>query len=107
MTEAETDDKTASLLAAIWRRNRPLVEERMALLERAAVDAAAGGLTEELRKEAGGVAHKLAGSLWMYGYDEGTRIAREMEVLLGEAAPDAARLGSLFARLRRAVFPEA
>jgi hypothetical protein len=43
----------------------------------------------------------------MYGYDEGTRIAREMEVLLGEAAPDAARLGSLFARLRRAVFPEA
>jgi HPt (histidine-containing phosphotransfer) domain-containing protein len=106
MTEAETDDKTASLLAAIWQRSRPLVEERLALLERAATAAAAGGLPEELRKEAGGAAHKLAGSLGMYGYDEGTRIAREMEVLLGEAAPDAARLGSLVAELRRAVFPE-
>lgn len=107
MTEAKTDDKTASLLAAIWLRSRPLVEERLALLERAAVGAAAGALTEELRKEAGGVAHKLAGSLGMYGYDEGTRTAREMEVLLGEAAPDAARLGILVAELRRAVFPEA
>jgi HPt (histidine-containing phosphotransfer) domain-containing protein len=107
MTEAETDDKTASLLAAIWLRSRPLVEERMALLERAATGAAAGGLTQELRKEAGGVAHKLAGSLGMYGYDEGTLIARQIEVLLGETAPDAARLGSLVAELRRAVFPEA
>jgi HPt (histidine-containing phosphotransfer) domain-containing protein len=106
MTEAETDDKTASLLAAMWLRIRPLVEERLVLLERAATAAAAGALTEELRREAGGVAHKLAGSLGMYGYDEGTRIAREMEALLGEAAPDAARLGSLVAELRRAVFPE-
>jgi HPt (histidine-containing phosphotransfer) domain-containing protein len=108
LTEAETDDKTASLLAAIWLRSRPLVEERMALLERAAVGAAAGALTEELRKEAGGVAHKLAGSLGMYGYGEGTRIARQIEVLLvGDGTPDAARLGSLVAELRRAVFPEA
>lgn len=107
MNEAETDDKTASLLAAIWQRSRPLVEERLTLLERAAVGAAAGGLTQELRKEAGGAAHKLAGSLGMYGYDEGTRIAREIEVMLvGEAAPDAARLGSLVAELRTAVFPE-
>ena len=107
MTEAETDDKTASLLAAIWLRSRPLVEERMALLERAAVGAAAGALTEELRKEAGGVAHKLAGSLGMYGYDEGTRVARELEALLGGAAPDAARLSALIAELRAAVFPAA
>jgi HPt (histidine-containing phosphotransfer) domain-containing protein len=108
MTEAETDDKTASLLAAIWRRNRPLVEERLALLERAAVGAAAGALTEELREEARGDAHKLAGSLGMYGYDEGTLIARQIELmLLGDGTPDAARLGSLVAELRRAVFPEA
>jgi len=32
----------------------------------------------------------------MYGYDEGTRIAREIEVLLaGDATPDAARLGNM------------
>ena len=54
------------------------------------------------------MAHKLAGSLGMYGYGEGTRIARQIEVLLvGDGTPDAARLGSLVAELRRAVFPEA
>ncbi len=101
----ETEDKTASLLAALWMRNRPLVEERLALLDRAAAQAAAGTLSAELREEATHTAHKLAGSLGMYGYGEGTRIAREIEVLLGDAAPDATRLGALVAELRQAVFP--
>ena len=105
MTEAETDEKTASLLAAIWLRNRPLVEGRLALLERAAAAAAEGTFSEELREEASHTAHKLAGSLGMYGYDEGTRIAREIEVLLAaEATPDAARLGNMVGELRRAIF---
>jgi hypothetical protein len=44
----------------------------------------------------------------MYGYDEGTRIAREIEVLLaGDATPEAARFSNLVSELRRAVFPEA
>jgi len=104
MTDA--NDKTASLLAALWVRNRPLVEQRLALIDRAAALAAADALTAELREEAGGAAHKLAGSLGMYGYDEGTHIARQIEVmLLGVAVPDAARLGALVAELRRAVFP--
>ena len=108
MTEAETDERTASLLAAIWLRNRPLVEGRLALLERAATAAAEGTFSEELREEASHTAHKLAGSLGMYGYDEGTRIAREIEVLLAaEATPDAARLGNMVGKLRRAVFPGA
>jgi HPt (histidine-containing phosphotransfer) domain-containing protein len=100
-----SDEKTASLLAAIWQRNRALVEERLALLDRAASAAVAGALSDSLRQEAGGTAHKLAGSLGMYGYDEGTHIARQMEVLLGESAPDAARLGDLVVALRRAILP--
>ena len=108
MNETETDDKTASLLAALWLRNLPLVEERLALLDRATAAIADGRLTEELREEASHTAHKLAGSLGMYGYDEGTRIAREIEVLLAaEATPDAARLGDMVGELRRAVFPGA
>jgi HPt (histidine-containing phosphotransfer) domain-containing protein len=103
----DADDTNASLLAALWLRNLPLVEERLALLDRAATAIAAGRLTEELREEASHTAHKLAGSLGMYGYDEGTRIARKIEVLLGAAARDAARFSSLVAELRRAVFPEA
>jgi HPt (histidine-containing phosphotransfer) domain-containing protein len=105
MTDAE--DKTAALLATLWVKIRPLVEERLATLDKAAAAASAGTLAEDLRKEAASSAHKLAGSLGMYGYDEGTRVARELEVLLGKAAPDAARLSALIAELRAAVFPAA
>ena len=105
MTDAE--DKTAALLATLWVKIRPLVEERLATLDKAAAAASAGTLAEDLRKEAASSAHKLAGSLGMYGYDEGTRVARELEVLLGGAKLDAARLSALVAELRAAVFPAA
>lgn len=102
MTDAE--DKTAALLAVLWQRVRPLVEERLATIELAAT---AAPLTEELRKEAANSAHKLAGSLGMYGYDEGTRVAREIEILLDSGTADRKNLGPLIAALRRAVFPDA
>ena len=102
----EVGDKTATLLASLWLRNRPLVEERLAELDRTAAQAAAGTLPADLREAARHTAHKLAGSLGMYGYAEGTHIARQIELLLGEAAPDAKRLGALAAELRRTIFPE-
>ena len=105
MTGAE--QKTAKLLAALWVKNLPLVKERLTMLDRAAEAAAAAHLDEALREAAAGGAHKLAGSLGMYGYDEGTRIARELEVTLGAANPDAARLSGLIAGLRAAIFPSA
>lgn len=103
MTDAE--DKTASLLAALWVRNRPIVEQRIAVLDQAATAAANGPLTEELRAEANSSAHKLAGALGMYGYDEGTQIARSLELMLGATTPDAARLNELIAELRASIFP--
>lgn len=102
MSDAEA--KTASLLTALWLRNRPIIEERIATLEKAA--AAIGPLSEETRKEAQGSAHKLAGALGMYGYDEGTRIARQMEQLLETVTPGSARLGGLIAELRGTIFPD-
>jgi hypothetical protein len=104
---AGAEDKTAKLLAALWVKNLPLVEERLSVLEHAAGTAAGGHLAEPLRAEAAGAAHKLAGSLGMYGYDEGTRIARELEVLLNGANPDAARLSVLTVALRAAILPPA
>jgi HPt (histidine-containing phosphotransfer) domain-containing protein len=105
MTDA--GDKTAALLTKLWVKVRPIVEERLDTLDKAAEAASAGGLGEDLRAEAAGSAHKLAGSLGMYGYDEGTRVARELEVLLGGAKPDGAKLTGLIAELRRAVLPAA
>jgi HPt (histidine-containing phosphotransfer) domain-containing protein len=98
-------DKTATLLAALWERNLPVVEERLATLHRAAEALAGGALDAPLRGEAISSSHKLAGSLGMYGYDEGTRIAREIEVLLAGASPCGVRLRALVAELRTVVFP--
>jgi HPt (histidine-containing phosphotransfer) domain-containing protein len=99
------NDKTASLLSALWLRNRPVVDARLDALDRAAACAAAGSLTEEVREDAADTAHKLAGSLGMYGFPQGTRLARELELLLDYPTPDPARISSLALQLRQALFP--
>jgi HPt (histidine-containing phosphotransfer) domain-containing protein len=103
---SELEDKTDALLAQLWIKNRPIIEERLATLDRASAAAASGGLNGDLRKEAASSAHKLAGALGMYGYDEGTQIAREIDALLSSDVPAVAQLAGLVARLRTAVFPE-
>lgn len=103
---SDAQDKTAALLAALWEKNRPIIEERLVALDGAAAAAATGSLEDEQRKEGQIAAHKLAGALGMYGYDEGTRIARQLEVLLDGGAPEAGQLSALIAELRAAIFPE-
>ncbi len=75
------------LLASVWQRNLPIVRARLALLSEVARSASAGSLTESARKEAADVAHKLAGSLGMFGYLHGTELARELELLLESEEP--------------------
>jgi len=100
---ASAAEKTAALLKAMWERNLPVLRERVGGLSAAAEAAVAGGLSEELRVEAAGVAHKLAGSLGMFGYPEGTAIARELEVALGEVEASGTRLVELVRTLRDAL----
>jgi len=95
---SEAAAETAALLETLWKKNLPVLRERMGVFTRAAEAADAGALSEELRAETAGIAHKMAGSLGMYGYPEGTRIAREIEVALGEG--DAGRLSELVSSLR-------
>ena len=102
---SEAEDKMAALLAQLWEKNRPIVEERLATLDRASIAAATGTLNSDLRREAAQAAHKLAGALGMYGYEEGTRIAREIDALLSSDVPGVSHLDELTARLRMAVFP--
>ena len=45
------------------------------------------------------------GERGMYGFDDGTRVARELEQLLDAGAPDPTRLSALIAELRAAVVP--
>ena len=62
---SQAEDKTATLLATLWIKGRPLVEERLNTLDQASAAASAGALTDEKRKEGASSAHKLAGSLGM------------------------------------------
>jgi HPt (histidine-containing phosphotransfer) domain-containing protein len=97
----DAKEKTRLLLADLWRRNRPVIEERLGVLDRAA----AGPLSGDLHGAALDVAHKLSGSLGMFGFDRGTVLARELEELLGAPEPDTCRLGELARQLREMLLP--
>jgi len=100
MMSAKDPEAARKLLASLWERNLPILRERCALLERAAAAAQAGTLTQELRAEATAIAHKLSGSLGMFGYPEGTQFARRIEEHLEAPGPvDASRLACNVAAL--------
>jgi HPt (histidine-containing phosphotransfer) domain-containing protein len=75
------EEATRKMLAVMWERNLPILRERINEIEKAASAAADGSLTSEARASASGTAHKLAGSLGMFGYPRGTDLARKLEVM--------------------------
>lgn len=78
--------KINALVAGLWERGLPLLRERLEVLDRVATEAALGEMGDASRIEALEIAHKLAGSLGMFGYTEGTEIARRLEQLLDRPA---------------------
>ena len=91
----------SELLSRLWQQNLPLMRERVTNLEQAAQEAVAGSLTASARTAASDLAHKLAGSLGMFGYPRGTEIAREIEHLLeAEGDPEPSRFAELCLQLR-------
>ena len=96
--------KTGALLADVWKRNLPMLRERLAILDRAVLSANAGHLSRGLRDEAAATSHKLAGSLGMFGHHDGTRIARELESLFEDPyGTDSVRVAVLVSDLRRSL----
>ncbi len=70
-------------LQQIWRKNLPQTRERLALLAHVAQQMhGASPLPIDLHTEAHATAHKLAGSLGMFGHAEATEHARAIEHLL-------------------------
>ncbi len=96
------DEKTKALLASLWERNKPILLERLAVLDQAA---ASDPLPPELKAEAASVAHKLAGTLGMFGHMEATRLAQELEAALEAETLDHARLRELTTELRQNLPP--
>jgi HPt (histidine-containing phosphotransfer) domain-containing protein len=102
--DAQIDTKINNVLAELWKKNLPTVQERLDLLDKFGNAAASGKLDEPTRIEALNIAHKLAGSLGMYGYQQGTEVASKMERILKSPTPETLlTLRTLAADLRKSL----
>lgn len=94
-------DVARELISALWERSVPLITDRLNGLDVACEAAVLGRLSPIMRRGAADTAHKLAGSLGMFGYPRGTELAREIEHLLeNEGSVDAGLLRELVVELR-------
>ncbi len=75
------EKQTVNKFGEIWKRAKKQTAERVAVIEQAITALQKGKLSKKLRSQAEQLAHKLAGSLGMFGSDEGSRLAREIELL--------------------------
>jgi diguanylate cyclase (GGDEF)-like protein len=75
---------------AVWERSRERTAGRIGTLEEAIGAMLDDSLSEDLRAQAERDAHKLAGSLGMFGFPRGSEIARELEQALAAPAPSQA-----------------
>ncbi|MEK6397656.1 MAG: Hpt domain-containing protein [Terriglobus sp.] len=102
-----TDAPMQAALVAIWKKNLPQVRERLAVLQRAANElTSTRTLDDDLRKEALALAHKLAGSLGMFGIHSGTAAARAIDQTLEQdGLPQPERLQEYVDALALALAP--
>ncbi len=77
-------------LRDIWSRHRGLVEERIALIERAVAALATEELQARLREDALRAAHMLSGSLGTFGFAGASEAAGALEQELAEPRPEQA-----------------
>lgn len=94
-------DVARELISALWERSVPLITDRLNGLDIACEAANLGRLSPIMRRGAMDTAHKLAGSLGMFGYPRGTELAREIEQMLEyDGVVDAGLLRELVVELR-------
>jgi len=91
-------------IQGIWERHRSDFVKGVEDLESAVAELLDGGLDEHGRAHAERQAHKLAGSLGMFGRERGTELARDIERALGAGEgprrSDSLRLSRLVGALR-------
>jgi HPt (histidine-containing phosphotransfer) domain-containing protein len=102
--DAQIDAQIDAVLAQLWQKNLPTVRERLDLLDKFGTVASSGKLDEPTRIEALSIAHKLSGSLGMFGYQQGTEVASKMERILKSPTPETLlTLRSLAVDLRKSL----
>lgn len=74
--------------AQVWQSFKVKIKEQIAILEQVSSALVEKRLTPELQKQALQEAHKLSGSLGLFGLREGSQVARELEHLLEDPQLD-------------------
>ncbi|UBF24303.1 response regulator [Kovacikia minuta CCNUW1] len=74
-------EQTKAELTLVWENHRGLSSDRLAVLEQAAVEWLENRLENRQRQNAYEAAHKLAGALGIFGFNDASEIAREIEVI--------------------------
>jgi diguanylate cyclase (GGDEF)-like protein len=82
-TAREAHPSAARSLEAIAARFQTSIQRRLEVVEAAVRSLQAGNLPAEQKTLAQEEAHRLAGGLGTFGYDEGSSLARQIEGLLG------------------------
>lgn len=85
--EQQEHRATTAAVAEVWQRFKETMQNRVAVLEQATVALLEGTLDDDLRQNAEREAHKLAGSVGVFGFLEGSRLAREIEQLFETGTP--------------------
>lgn len=106
-TRGAEREELQARLEAVWERYGGVVEERVRALEGFVAKAQAGAATPADVHAAHELAHMLTGSLAMFGFPDGSEVARGAQELLAErdeiADPDLSALSVSIAALRAAV----
>ena len=95
--------KTAALIEQMWQKNRGVFEERLVLLRAAYTQILAGRLDASMRAEASSIAHKMAGSLGIFGLPQASDAARQLEEILATVNPDASKFEQELNQLEEAI----
>jgi|SRR5579872_35025 len=66
----------------LWQKHLPLMWSRVEVLERAVEALNRGAISDDLKLQAAGEAHKLAGSLGSFGLERASDSAHQIETLL-------------------------
>ena len=103
--DSATQQKAMESVAELWERFKETIMGRVAVLEKSTMALLEGALDDDLRQDAQREAHKLAGSVGLFGFSRGSGLAQEIEhALLQEADLDQGqvlRLSQMVVALRQ------
>lgn len=101
--EQSTADKLATSMAKIWETSKGQFLEQLQTLEAISQELALGQITAERQTTAEREAHKLAGTLGMFGLMAGSVAARQLEQLWKLVPPEPLAIAQLVQQLRAAM----